>query len=664
VSGFATYDQARADAADALDRLATAVQPVDAAAAQGLAAHAARARAGRFDVVLLGCFSTGKSTLLNALLGRPVLPSKVNPCTALPTEVRWGETPAVALRYRDGREEPCALDTFLAEWQLQTADDAPGATDRFAAVERAIVTWPLPLLAHGVTLLDTPGLDDDEARTRQTLALLPGADAVIGVLSAARFLSELERRALGRDLAPLGLTNLFFAITMADLLAGLTDDPERERASLDARARAGLGPLCGDRYDDRVFLLDGRAALRARWDRSAGAPQRDPERLAASGILPFEAALERFLVHERGRAQLARLHAAVARQREALATAAALDRATAGASVEELRTRVASLEPRFGGLRAIAARVERLTRAFTARLPTVIWQDLRAFLARSEAELPEVVSELDLGRFAAFDLLTPRGRARVEADLRVALDRWLAGRLASWQASVRPQLEAALGELRAELAADAAAFDALSRTITTDFAGGALRLDPGAVPTAEVDPVERWFAVGLGALLASPATMIAGWAEGYEGALRGAASRIGVRLAVVGLGALLGPVGWVGLALYAVTDAVLLYATGGGQIRRLKDQVAERVRGRLVAQADAARPAIEGQVAAALEPLAEGLVAAAAEEAVAVRQRIDRAVEARADAESSLEAREVAWQRLLAAFDEEGVRIAGWVDRL
>jgi GTPase SAR1 family protein len=40
---------------------------------------------GVFRLVVLGDMKRGKSTLINALLGETVLPSNVNPCTALLT---------------------------------------------------------------------------------------------------------------------------------------------------------------------------------------------------------------------------------------------------------------------------------------------------------------------------------------------------------------------------------------------------------------------------------------------------------------------------------------------------------------------------------------------------------------------------------------------------
>jgi len=52
---------------------------------------AERIAEGRFYVACVGQFKRGKSTLLNALIGEPILPSGVVPVTAVPTILRFGE---------------------------------------------------------------------------------------------------------------------------------------------------------------------------------------------------------------------------------------------------------------------------------------------------------------------------------------------------------------------------------------------------------------------------------------------------------------------------------------------------------------------------------------------------------------------------------------------
>jgi hypothetical protein len=648
----------RTEAADRVLRLATALEGFDLVPADKVAllrGLAGRAREGRFVVFLVGCFSSGKSTLLNALLGAPVLPVKVNPCTAILTEVVHAAAPQVEVHFRDGSSEVLSPEAFLARYQLTTTEDVAGAEadDRFGAVSRAVVGHPLPLLANGVVLLDTPGLDDDPRRTARTLSSLPDADAVIFVLSANRFLTDLERKTLTRDLLPLGLTNLFFPVTMVDLLKNLTDDPEAARRDIERRGHDFLAPLTPV-FDRRFFLLDARSALLARWDREARAPRpvADAARLEGSGILPFEEALETFLVEERGRAQLEALEAATHRLRDELERRAALDRATALDTVEVLRRRQAELEPSLRQLEAIARRVERTVDSFVERQRTLVWQELRTFVVQVEGELPEAVASFDLGDLAGIDLWTPRGRGRVEAAIHRELEQWLDARMGAWQASLRPRIERSLQELRAEIAADAEDFDALASRIVTDFAGGALAV-PGAAPAGpEPTPVERWFSVAMGAVLLSPGTMAAGWAEGYEGALKGAASRLGVRLALLAIGALLGPIGWAGLVMYAVTDAVLVVLTGGNRLRRLRDGVAEALKGKLVAQVDGARDEIAARVTDGLRPLRDGLVDAARSEARELQSALARTIEDRESQERDATRRAELWERIRAAFSE------------
>lgn len=46
-----------------------------------------------FRVIVVGGFSRGKSTLINALLGDKVLPAKMTPTTAVITVIKYGEQP-------------------------------------------------------------------------------------------------------------------------------------------------------------------------------------------------------------------------------------------------------------------------------------------------------------------------------------------------------------------------------------------------------------------------------------------------------------------------------------------------------------------------------------------------------------------------------------------
>ena len=115
--------------------------------------------------------------------------------------------------------------------------------------------------------------------------------------------------------------------------------------------------------------------------------------------------------------------------------------------------------------------------------------------------------------------------------------------------------------------------------------------------------------------------------------------------------ALLGPIGWAGLVLYLVSDAVLLVLTGGGQLKRLRDQVAERLKGQLVSQADNARPEIEARVSEGLSPLREALVGVAEGEAEQLHELLQGTIAARQQAARDAAARASAWVAALGHFD-------------
>ena len=63
----------------------------------------ARLDDARLRVAALGQFKRGKSTLLNALLGAPILPMGVTPVTAIPTFIRAGEALSVRIALKDER---------------------------------------------------------------------------------------------------------------------------------------------------------------------------------------------------------------------------------------------------------------------------------------------------------------------------------------------------------------------------------------------------------------------------------------------------------------------------------------------------------------------------------------------------------------------------------
>ena len=127
------------------------------------------------EVAFFGRVSCGKSSLLNALLGREVLPTGVTPVTAVPTRIVPADSASATVAFARAPSRRIELDQ-LAEFASE--DRNPGNEKRVVDI---VVELPAPLLKAGVCLVDTPGLGSLATEgAAESLAYLPRCD--IGVL--------------------------------------------------------------------------------------------------------------------------------------------------------------------------------------------------------------------------------------------------------------------------------------------------------------------------------------------------------------------------------------------------------------------------------------------------------------------------------------------------
>jgi hypothetical protein len=133
-------------------------------------------------VALLGRVSSGKSTLVNALLGWRVAPTDAGECTRLITCFRYGREPSAAACLRNGRR--VRLPAPGADGAMSPPPEKVGDV---AFLDVRIPSDPLQEL----TLLDTPGVSSagsDVSRqthdlVAQRISGVPAADAVAFLLN-------------------------------------------------------------------------------------------------------------------------------------------------------------------------------------------------------------------------------------------------------------------------------------------------------------------------------------------------------------------------------------------------------------------------------------------------------------------------------------------------
>jgi len=180
-------------------------------------------------VVAIGEFKRGKSTLLNALIGRPILPVGVVPLTSVVTVLRREAERAVA-NLDDGTEisiDPERLAEYVTE------EGNPGNRQRLARVDVCLPELDLP---RHVALIDTPGLGSVyESGTDHTLGFLPQLDVALVVLSVDQPLTEAEARLASR-LRDQG-AELLFVVNKTDYLT----QPEIDEALAFVADRLAVG---------------------------------------------------------------------------------------------------------------------------------------------------------------------------------------------------------------------------------------------------------------------------------------------------------------------------------------------------------------------------------------------------------------------------------------
>ena len=416
----------------ALDGLSALAGPEDRAA---LAELTDRLRQRRLRVLVAGEAKRGKSTLVNALLGRQVLPSGVTPLTALATAVRYGPDEGVTAVFRDGRTETYPLSALD---DLVTERGNPGNKRGLASVTVVIAA---PVLARGVDLVDTPGTGSVYAHNTAAAELaLETMDAAVFVLTADPPVSASERDLMSR-VARLSV-RMFVVLNKADYLsagaspAGPMDgDPDAHGGSELAEALEFTARVAAEAAGRavRLYPLSARAALT-----KAGDP----------GFTEFATDFTGYL--DSGRASDLQLSVAGHAERLArsLLDEADLTRGAAQMRTGEAAERVQAFRARLAAVAVRRQDAADLAAAESARMLAALNE--AAAQASREATV-RVVADLD-GLFAGE--LRSAQAAGIERAGRIRLDELAVAAAEAWRQQQALRLEDGLAKLDQRLAAE------------------------------------------------------------------------------------------------------------------------------------------------------------------------------------------------------------------
>ena len=169
------------------------------------------AQEDRLNVAIFGRFKAGKSSFLNHLLGRPLLPVGAIPVTSVVTEIEYGPRERVSVRFLDGRTEPISPDQigeFVAE------ERNPENSKQVAAVR---VELPSMEPYSAIRFVDTPGLDSVFAHnTDASMESLPNVGLALVAVGVDPPLSQRDIELI-RNLSRF-TPNISLLLTKIDLL--------------------------------------------------------------------------------------------------------------------------------------------------------------------------------------------------------------------------------------------------------------------------------------------------------------------------------------------------------------------------------------------------------------------------------------------------------------
>jgi GTP-binding protein EngB required for normal cell division len=169
-----------------------------------------------FRLAFVGEFSRGKSTLINRILNRTLLPVAVLPTTACITSIMHGEEDHLSVNFLDGHQEIRPLEA--SSWHDLIAD-------RQAEKDREIETTVRVSLKHpwlheiGIEMIDTPGAGDtNDQGTAHILQVLSQCDATIILVSAAAPLSLTEKMFIEQEILGRHIPQLLVVVSKLDTI--------------------------------------------------------------------------------------------------------------------------------------------------------------------------------------------------------------------------------------------------------------------------------------------------------------------------------------------------------------------------------------------------------------------------------------------------------------
>lgn len=510
-------------------------------------------RENEFRLLVLGDMKRGKSTFLNALIGEQVLPIDVNPCTAVLTVLSYGNEKEVTVYFNDGRQPDILnFDMFKAHYTIKPEEAKNLQEERksaFPNVDYAEVKYPLEILKKGVQIIDSPGLNDTEARNQLTLGYINNCHAILFVLSATQQFTLGEQRYLENYIQGQGLT-VFFLINAWDEIQKRLIDPNNllEKQEAEQRVRqvlqTNLANYCiidgRDNYNNRVFEISSLNALRQRI-------RNPPGSLEGTGFNEFIEELSTFLTKDRAISELRQAKALLRQSYSKTVDSVERRIPLLRYNINELNAKISESEPEFDKLTQIRDEFKDEIRSMGERKANELSASLKSYVLGLDKTF-----ESDFVRYQPklkfIDFLRKNKRQEFAASLQQAFEMYFNDTVVAWGKDAQREIDSAFKELAVSASQYGKTYIKIADNISEKLTGQTV------VPSTDLsqeDRSPRWviWAIGICGLttgnIASVAMAGTGVFNWKQMLLNVGGATLITLLVSAATGVLLGPVGMI-----------------------------------------------------------------------------------------------------------------------
>jgi len=557
-------------------------------------------------IQIVGTFKNGKSTFINSLLGEDVLPAASWPCTAVINEVKFGDRKKAVLHFRNPLPEnlPASIPAeALAHIGVYKGQEIPPIEipyeeiDKYVTIpmdcdnpqdmlletpyEKVELFWPLELLKNGVEIIDSPGLNEAETRTKVTVDYLTKADAIIMVMDATHPCAKNELDFIENTLQTQGFTDPFFVVNRWDLISAR--DCEGQKKFI--KTRIGKFSTNDIFYVSALNGLDGKL-------------EQDEAKYEASGVKALETRLSDFLTKEKGKIKLAQPARELKRilTNEALFKVIPTQRQLLSKSLDEAKAQYDAIQPKLSDLKI---RKDQLLNKMLLRIEQSQHDIRRAINSHHTALIDQIPAWMD--EFEPSTKLSMFSGPKIKQQCSSEVSDFLKGKIEeyqkTWQKDVLQPLAEEKGNYILE-SVEAEAHDILKDIDSINVEISGQEATPKDIPTWE-------------RIVGAAGGLVAG---GWSGALTGGATglskelakNIGVQFAgffLLGLLGMLNPF----TGILVMVAGLLAGSNSSKQIKQIKKQIGDHAVKTISEHAEANADAIVETIKNSYTEIANGV---------------------------------------------------------